>query len=455
MLNKVVIHNFQSHADTELDLLAGVNSISGGSDEGKSAILRAIFWVVTNRPEGNSIISDWIRTPKGDIKAGEATEVILYTDKGTIHRLKSKDFNGYILKPTGEKDLKLEALKGEVPPQVAAMLGVDAINIQRQMDPPFLLAMSSGAAAREINTLVRLSDIDLSQKEIKSQGRKNADLLDTTTQELLSIDSVLEKLVDLPEAHIVLSSLESCTAEKETRIALVDTIQQSSRRYTLGLVVVSIIEPLVSDSLGVVAAIERDYSRQARLFPRQSQLSKSMPLYRDACRIGVISSDIGLGEIYLQEMQAGVNSYLILAPKRDSLGQTLNSYLQAAQLSAGLADIPDANQIFSDITTLTAKIPGLAAMQRSLSTSQDAYVAASKSKASIVDTIEQADVILGRLFRLLGLRTETEVLFNQVSPTITSYRSAQREATLAGAEIIELEKQLPDICPLCGNILKK
>lgn len=48
-IKSIIIKNFQSHANTELELCDGVNVILGNSDVGKTAILRALGWIFLDR----------------------------------------------------------------------------------------------------------------------------------------------------------------------------------------------------------------------------------------------------------------------------------------------------------------------------------------------------------------------------------------------------------------------
>ena len=57
MFKSLCIENFQSHKKTVLNFDAGVKVIIGRSDSGKSAIIRAIRWLVENKPNGNSFIN--------------------------------------------------------------------------------------------------------------------------------------------------------------------------------------------------------------------------------------------------------------------------------------------------------------------------------------------------------------------------------------------------------------
>ena len=75
MITKIEIKNFQSHKDTMIDFDKGINSICGESDNGKTAIIRAIRWVIENRPLGtDKLNSFWNK----DFK--EEMSVKLYTE---------------------------------------------------------------------------------------------------------------------------------------------------------------------------------------------------------------------------------------------------------------------------------------------------------------------------------------------------------------------------------------
>ena len=100
MITKIEIKNFQSHKNTVLEFDKGVNVICGESDNGKSAVIRAIRWVVENYPQGtDKINSNW----NEDFK--EPLSVKLYTEKGYVERIRDKKRNGYNICKNGEKKL--------------------------------------------------------------------------------------------------------------------------------------------------------------------------------------------------------------------------------------------------------------------------------------------------------------------------------------------------------------
>lgn len=56
-ITKVVLENFQSHKNTEINLSDGFNLFIGESGQGKSAIIRAFRWVYENKPSGKRVIT--------------------------------------------------------------------------------------------------------------------------------------------------------------------------------------------------------------------------------------------------------------------------------------------------------------------------------------------------------------------------------------------------------------
>jgi len=162
LFKELSIQHFQSHKKTNIQFSNGINSIVGISDSGKTAILRALYWAINNRPLGNADISDWNKDDNEEpIKS---TFVRVTTDKGIIERRKGKvkkldhpeKFNGYII----NSDNYLEAVGTSVPDVVIKMFNLDEVNFQGQFDPSFLLSNSAGEVARFFNSTIRLDLID-------------------------------------------------------------------------------------------------------------------------------------------------------------------------------------------------------------------------------------------------------------------------------------------------------
>ena len=201
MIEKICIHNFQSHKATTIELSPKVNTLQGNSDCGKSAVLRALHWLMFN-PAGDYFISDWARKGK---TVSAPCEVIVNVDGHEVIRRRDKDFNGYIL--DGEV---FEATRNSVPKKILDILRLGDVNVQRQLDPPFLLSMSSGEVSRYINNLVDLSRIDewttaanSRERKLKQDIESLSERVDKATSEvdrysfLPSLDALSDKVTEL------------------------------------------------------------------------------------------------------------------------------------------------------------------------------------------------------------------------------------------------------------------
>ena len=183
MLERIEIRNFQSHKATNLDLSSSVNTLQGNSDCGKSAIMRALNWLIFN-PAGDYFVSSWAKKSK---TISAPCEVTLYANGHKITRRRDKDFNGYML--DGQV---FEATRNSVPPQILNVLGLGEVNLQKQLDPPFLLSMSPGDVSRYVNNLVNLSRIDTWVTAINGRTRYLTQEVDSGERKVADA----QKLVD-------------------------------------------------------------------------------------------------------------------------------------------------------------------------------------------------------------------------------------------------------------------
>jgi exonuclease SbcC len=147
MIKKLIIENFQSHEKTELNLDPGVNIITGVSQAGKTAILRALYWLLHNRPSGDRIRSNF---------AKGATKVMIETSEGdSIWHVKDDKINSYAL---GNE--VFDKIGRDIPDMVQRALRISELNVQKQLDEPFLVTSSAGEVAKTINRITRLEMVD-------------------------------------------------------------------------------------------------------------------------------------------------------------------------------------------------------------------------------------------------------------------------------------------------------
>lgn len=229
MIQQVVIQNFQAHADTTINLDKGVNVITGASDAGKSSVLRALLWVIKNRPTGNSI-HNW--------KNNAWTQVTIVTDQGIVIKEREKSKTAYSLYKNEEdnKPEVFEALKTDVPSQVQDLLNISDINIQTQHQPYFLLGDSPGEIAKKLNELVGLDIIDTLFKNVNSKITDSKASVATKTnlikeltdqlEEFKDVDEILEKVESIEKRSNKVEELESkVTATEKLVIVMGDALE--------------------------------------------------------------------------------------------------------------------------------------------------------------------------------------------------------------------------------------
>lgn len=233
MISNLILRNFQSHKKTILNFSPNVNAIIGQSNSGKTAILRGLFWAIYNRPSGLSFISYWNRDKKGNpIKPTSVT----IADKCAIKRIRSSELNGYEIIDRMEDDPKivLEAIGMDVPEQVEKILNIGEVNIQRQMDAPFLLSESASEVARFLNKEIRLDLIDKILSNAESKRRKYNSDIKQYEVEIESIGKELETFGILDEAERLnnqLNEVETLIEFIEDNIDGLETLNTDYKKY--------------------------------------------------------------------------------------------------------------------------------------------------------------------------------------------------------------------------------
>lgn len=193
MITHLITNNFLSHKHTEFTFVNGVNVLVGLSDSGKSAVMNALRWVLTNEPSGDSFRSWWSTT---------VDVTIIIDNTFEITRFRNEDGNGYSLRDITKDEEKsvFLAIKNGVPDEIAKILNIDETNIQTQLSTHFLLSSTPGEVAKHFNKVSKLDKIDLANANINSwinsinqEVKYKADELQKNTEKLESFD-YLEKL---------------------------------------------------------------------------------------------------------------------------------------------------------------------------------------------------------------------------------------------------------------------
>lgn len=347
MIKKIKIENIQSHKETELELSSGINAIVGSSNNGKSAILRAFYWLVYNRPLGvDNLLSHWAFDKKGNQIL--PMKVSIENEKGTITRFRTKDLNQYIV--NGEE---LNVVKTDVPEQVEKMLCLTDTNIQRQQDAPFLLSLTSGQVAQYFNKTVRLDIIDRVLSNAESRRRKLNQDIKINSELLKETQKKHEKYEWLEQAEKLLIKYENISrknVELEEQVEVLENQLQEFEKYSK-----------VKEKYNFIPEVKKNLIK------------------------------IKESENKVQELEENI--------------ENINSDLELYDSCKNKTyDFSESKKIINKIREINTK--------------------------------------------------DIQIQINELEEQIENFEDSESNVRINKREIVNLKKELPDICPLCGGIMK-
>jgi DNA repair exonuclease SbcCD ATPase subunit len=233
---KLIIKNFQSHVHTEFDFHPGLNVFVGPSDSGKSAILRALRWVLFNSPRG----TDYIRV------GANVCEVELHLNDGTIiKRIRNHhSINRYQLEKVGEEALIFEGFGSEVPLEIANAHQFKPLQLEQkdiylqvghQLEGPFLLSDSSGVKAKTIGLVSGAHLIDRALKKLNSDRTQLTSKNKYLQQQMQNVEQKLLPYENLDELEISLIKSEKKATEIKEKQALLIQLRQLDHKYMMNV----------------------------------------------------------------------------------------------------------------------------------------------------------------------------------------------------------------------------
>jgi len=230
ILKSIRLINFQSHRNTLINLagLGNLTVITGPSDSGKSAVIRALRLVFYNVPQGIGFI----------FNAEDKCSVLLtYDDGTTVERIRSRGgINRYVV--NGQT---LEGFGTGVPLEVQQATGIRKLeigdqsfllNLSEQLDGPFLGKSVSGPArAKVLGKLAGTEEIDYAGKEIGTdlyRAKRMQEVLDKGI-ELLAAD--IEEFHWIYSREMRVSSAEVFLADTRTKVTEIGKLKTLAQQW--------------------------------------------------------------------------------------------------------------------------------------------------------------------------------------------------------------------------------
>lgn len=401
MIQNLKIQNFQSHENTEISFNKGVNVIVGSSDSGKSAIIRALRWVTTCNPRGDAIRSFW----------GGDTKVSITTHEGhVIERTRTNSINRYILRKNNDEELIFDAFGNDVPKEIEEILNLEeAINLQHQIDPPFLISETAGSVASHFNRMASLEKIDLGLKNTKSMQNVVNSRIDIKIEERTKLREELKVFRYLNHAEKDLVSLEEIKDIIGGKIESKETLEELTTELNELNISLVEIQTFLKSEIGVAFLIQKAKkldvlnTQSLKLQDLINVIGNIKEQVQENVKI-LDAEDLLMRQI---DFQKSLELKISQKNKLSLLWADLNSIKDELSLLQGL-DI-----VLSEISTLIEK--------------NNAFFTKEKKISQLGSIIEDINLYTERL------DIEWELL-------------RKNENTL--------KDYLPDICPLCNSKLK-
>ncbi len=219
-----------------LEFSNGLNVITGNSDSGKTAIIRAIKWALFNEPRGDF----FIREGSSDVSV-----TVFFNNGLIIKRLRGKSKNKYIMTTPSNEEYQFDGFGSSVPAEIVEAISMTTIplgqnskvilNIQDQLDGPFLLQESPSIKASAIGRLNEVNYIDDALRDVIKDNKGNAQIERKLMGEKEKLESEIDEykyLNDYIERSKRLNEIISQIESTENTILNLQALENEFREIT-------------------------------------------------------------------------------------------------------------------------------------------------------------------------------------------------------------------------------
>ena len=456
---RIEISNFQSHSNTIIEPapVGGLTVITGPSDSGKTAIVRALKWLLYNQPQGDSF-----RRVGCDF-----VEVSVETAAGQhVARRRTSTTNRYIV--DGQT---LEGFGNSVPAEAQQTTGVRPVrlndqdilaNIAGQLEPPFLgSSISAPARAKVLGKLAGTEVIDQASRDLGTdlyRSRQEAKRLDAEAEELEqqvaqydylpSLADELEQLKELAESiKTAQQRMNQLRPYKQKLLALYD--QQNTQWQTLRA---------LGHPEQAAAAWENAESAAIRRRQLARLMSQLVDVDQQTRALEIAIRAMGEPEqaaIKLEEAQLSQSKVQKLIPLAGSLNALRRSLTDAYETIGRTAGAEDSLDSWQAAGAAASRLGRLQRLNGALARVREQNRLLS-NQLSISNQIAGLDVPTQEL----GLLRQLKAISTQLGDTRQAYGRAMGSYELAAQTLDKATDLYKNTlleagkCPLCGSEIK-
>lgn len=471
-IQEVTVEGYQSHVHSTFHFSPGLTVITGPSDAGKTAIIRALRWLAFNEPTGEAFLHT-IRNSDGSVKeAVDQAKVSVTFDNGvTITKTRRKGKTSYT-----HSAYPNTWDKAEIPPEIKETLGLmkqeygdfdTCLNFAFQLDPPFLLSESASVGAKVLGKLAGTEVVDRSISEVNKRTHKVRTDIAYADKQIGEIDVSLTEYFDLDTHDAQLKTAEAAftqlTADRErhgTLTALKNSYRLNTERR------IEYFDRVESLAGVVVAAatlsqVERQQARAEALADLDRKFWKAVQDQTEPRRVVRLTLKLEDVEKALNQVAMDYTAAAITLP---ALKRHYDDRIQVMADTAERIRVLRNGVAFAG--TLTA-VESINALLEYTEAARNRYMDASKE----VQALQRKTAAMANLDSVQGAYEALVADYDRLKKITDIFdRYAARKAILSSAEhyvdefsrnLDEAEQELHDaweaaggVCPLCGSEVK-
>ncbi|WP_187442184.1 AAA family ATPase [Sutcliffiella horikoshii] len=457
-IQQVRIKGFQSHVDSVFTFSAGLNVITGPSDSGKTALIRAARWVAFNDPQGEAFIHEAVGEAEVTIELGNGISITKRRRKGkTTYEIST---------------LEQPFEKSEVPEEVKQVLGivkqsfgdfVTALNFAFQLEAPFLISETASAGAKVLGKLAGTEAVDLAVKSVSKdtyaarQERTTADKeVESLNGRLLEYQNIDNEKEQLALAEMVIERVEKATEDKKVLAELHHIHELASekvKRYSAQLESLEIV-PVISE---MMQRIEKSQQHKESLLEMFNRMNKATATVDDLTqRLKVLETVEAASKklLVVESMEETLTTCTTLLREYQKYTENVNYSLRILEKTSNIEQV-NIDLIQQELVRLQElKSLGLTYLR------VQASVDSLGIKVDLCQNIGQADGILGTMNQTLQTLEKLKNIHLDYQASKAHLQLTSRSYEDSSSSLIDYKEELErawgevgGMCPLCEQPL--
>lgn len=466
----IVIENFQCHEKTVIKLAPNgqLTIITGQTDSGKTAIFRAIKWLLYNTPQG----TDFIRAGCSFCRV-----TFNYVSGHTVIRemTRSASKNQYrIVTPGADKPIVMEGFGRTVPVEVQEVTGVRPVmigdnkynlNMAEQLDGPFFgSSISAPDRAKIMGKLAGTEVLDHAGKQAGTDIYRQTQKKDSLEVDIKQLTESIATYDYLPALTRKIATLERVAADIKAKQMRLDSLKAGLQR--LNQIDVNICccnitlnrWKFIDIASNIISQVATKAEKTAGLSKHQIALS--------AIQVGIVTAQKTikrLGHIAIADKAVlNTDSKQITLKQLTSIRDRLNLFktaINSCNTTIGrVGNIEKAEAFIQAVVTTRERLTQL--IDRCLSLNNLEFsIGSLTEKVAKLAGINQAESVVSDISVKLERLNKLRLINNTIKPLTIAIEDRKGSIIQWEQRVVELDSKYHNelialgVCPLCGTVL--